>query len=257
MLLLHYQPVLDLERGPVGVEALIRLHHPKRGVLLPAAFSRSLDHPTLGKRIGRLVLDMAMTQAELWQRQGLDLRISVNIGPRHLLETGFPGDLCEALNAHPEIPPSRLMVEITETAPMLDFQRTKQALLACGRLGVGVALDDFGTGNAPLTWLQKLPAETVKIDRSFVREMPHDPRSHAIVSGMVDTGRMAGLEMVAAGVESPSQVSLLSQMACARLQGYAIARPMPAEEVPGWFRSCALHQQWGGVLAPLSQTCHA
>ena len=255
MVELHYQPTLDMESGPVGVEALVRLRHPKRGVLLPAAFFGALDHPSLGKRIGRLVLDMAMAQAALWQRQGLDLRISVNVSPRHLLEAGFPGDLGAVLDAHPDVPPSRLMVEIAETAPMQDFERTRQALLACASLGVGVALDDFGTGSSPLTSLQKLPVGTVKIDQSFVRDMPHDSRSHAIVSGVVNAGRMAGLEVVAKGVENSGQVSLLSEMACARLQGYAIARPMPAEEVPEWFRSCALHQQWG--MLPMSQGCHA
>ncbi len=236
-LILFYQPVVELHNGVIGVEALIRMEHPERGILPPAAFASSLDHPRLARRIGCLVLDQALGQGAIWHRQGLTLRIAVNISARHLLDDAFLTDLQEALARHPDIPHEALEVEVTESAPMLDFHRARETLLACNRLGVRVALDDFGTGNASLTYLQKLPAQTIKVDQSFVRDIINDPRDFAIVAGVVTTARMLGLEVIAEGVETVEHAQLLTTLECQALQGYAIAKPMPAIAFADWMKA--------------------
>ncbi|WP_423855823.1 putative bifunctional diguanylate cyclase/phosphodiesterase [Acidithiobacillus sulfuriphilus] len=233
-LLLHYQPVVELDNGPVGVEALIRLDHPERGLLPPAAFAGALDAPRLARRIGCFVLDSALTQTQTWHRQGLPLRIAVNISAYHLLDPDFLSDLQTALDAHPDLPASAVEIEITETAPLLNFTRARETLLACNQLGVRIALDDFGTGSASLTYLQKLPAQTIKIDQSFVRDIINDPKDYAIVSGVVTSARLLGLEVIAEGVETAEHAAMLGHLQCHCLQGYAIARPMAPEAIPGW-----------------------
>ncbi len=233
-LLLHYQPVVEIDNGPVGVEALIRLDHPERGPLPPAAFASALDARHLARRIGCFVLDTALTQTQTWHRQGLALRVAVNISAHHLLDQHFLSDLEAALAAHPDLPPSAVEIEVTETAPLLDFIRARETLLACNRLGVRIALDDFGTGSASLTYLQKLPAQTIKIDQSFVRDIINDPKDYAIVSGVVTSARLLGLEVIAEGVETVEHADMLGHLQCHCLQGYAIARPMAPEGVPDW-----------------------
>ncbi len=147
-LLLHYQPIVSSGGTIWGVEALIRLQHLEQGLLPPAAFFSALDHPRLARPIGRFVLETALRQWETWHREGLALRVSVNIGTRHLLDTRFLDDLQEALARHPGLPPEHLAIEITESAPLTDMAGAQMLLRACNRLGVCVALDDFGTGNA-------------------------------------------------------------------------------------------------------------
>lgn len=233
-LVLHYQPIVDAQRGPVGVEALLRLHHPQQGLLAPAAFASALDSPRLARRIGQFVFAQAFHQNQLWHQQGIDLRVSVNISAHHLLDPAFLSDLQTALAAHPDLPPEKVEIEVTETAPLQDFRKAQEVLLSCQQLGVRVALDDFGTGSASLTYLQKLPAHTIKIDQSFVRDILHDPKDYAIVSGVVTSARLLGLDVIAEGVETWDHAALLHQLQCRCFQGYAIARPMPSDQVVNW-----------------------
>jgi diguanylate cyclase (GGDEF)-like protein len=237
-LLLHYQPIVRLGDATgslvIGVEALLRMDQGDGRLLFPEGFGDSLDHPRLARDIGRLVLQNAAAQGERWHAQGLPLRVAVNISTRHLLDHRFLADLEETLARHPGLPPDRLEIEVTETAPLQDFERARQALARCNLLGVRVGLDDFGTGNASLTYLQRLPAQTIKIDQGFVRDIVNDPRDLAIVTGVITTARMLGLEVVAEGVETQRHAELLREMSCNLLQGYWIARPMSAAEIPGW-----------------------
>ena len=249
-LLLHYQPVVEIDNGPVGVEALIRLDHPERGLLPPAAFASALDAPRLARRIGCFVLASALTQTQAWHRQGLPLRVSVNISAHHLLDQHFLSDLQAALDAHPDLPAAAVEIEITETAPLLDFAGARETLLACNRLGVRIALDDFGTGSASLTYLQKLPAQTIKIDQSFVRDIINDPKDYAIVSGVVTSARLLGLEVIAEGVETAEHAAMLGHLQCHCLQGYAIARPMAPEAIPDWIRQYKPLVQQGFFTPP-------
>lgn len=235
-LVLHYQPIVEAERGPVGVEALIRMHHPQQGLLTPAAFASALDSPRLARRIGQFVFATAFRQNQSWHQQGIHLRVSVNISAHHLLDPAFLSDLQAALDAHPELPPEKIEIEVTETAPLQDFRKAQQVLLSCQQLGVRVALDDFGTGSASLTYLQKLPADSIKIDQSFVRDILHNPKDYAIISGIVTSARLLGLEVIAEGVETWDHAALLHQLQCQCFQGYAIARPMPSDQVENWMK---------------------
>lgn len=233
-LVLHYQPIVSSADGVVGVEALIRLQHPEKGLLTPAAFFSALDHPRLARPIGRFVLDAALRQGAIWQGDGLPLRVAVNISTRHLLDARFLGGLREALANHPSVPPEQLVIEITESAPLLNLAEAQTVLKNCQGLGVRIALDDFGTGNASLTYLQQLPAHAIKIDQSFVRDMINDPKDLAIVAAVITASRMLGLEVIAEGVETAEHAALLAKMGCSHLQGYLFSKPLPAEDIPAW-----------------------
>ena len=233
-LVLHYQPIVSSAGTVRGVEALIRLQHPEKGLLAPAAFFSALDHPRLARPIGRFVLDAALRQGAIWQGDGLQLRVAVNISTRHLLDARFLEDLREALANHPSVPLKQLEIEITESAPLLNLAEAQTVLKACQGLGVRIALDDFGTGNASLTHLQQLPAHSIKIDQCFVRDMIDDPKDLAIVTAVITASRMMGLEVIAEGVETAEHAALLNKMGCSHLQGYLFSRPLPAEDIPAW-----------------------
>lgn len=239
-LVLHYQPIAMIGGGVIGVEALLRLAHPSRGLLTPSAFATALDHRRLARPIGCFVLEAAATQGEAWQGKGMTsagghpLRISINISAHHLLDPLFLDDLRETLSRHPGLAPEMLEIEITESAPLHDLVGAQEVLRACNALGVRIALDDFGTGAASLTYLQKLPAHTLKIDQGFVRDMVNDPKDFAIVSGVVHVANLLGLEVIAEGAETLEHMALLQQMRCRYVQGYAIAKPMPAQDIPAW-----------------------
>ncbi|WP_223306711.1 EAL domain-containing protein [Acidithiobacillus ferrivorans] len=249
-LLLHYQPIVSSAGSVSSVEALIRLQHPEQGLLAPAAFFSALDHPRLARPIGRFVLETALRQGEIWQREGLPLRLSVNISTRHLLDARFLEDLREALARHPGLPPEQVEIEITESAPLLDLQGAQEILHSCRRLGVRVALDDFGTGNASLTYLQQLPAHYIKIDQSFVRNMINDPKALAIVAAVITASRMLGLDVIAEGVETADHAALLVKMGCSHLQGYLFSKPLPAEDIPGWLARFRPAPRLGDALPP-------
>ncbi|ACH83637.1 EAL domain-containing protein [Acidithiobacillus sp. 'AMD consortium'] len=233
-LVLYYQPVVSSAGAVIGVEALIRLQHPERGLIPPAAFFSALDHVRLARPIGRFVLNVALHQAALWQEAGHPLRVSVNISTRHLLDARFLEDLQEMLAKYPGLRPELVEIEITESAPLRDMLEAQRLLVACHRLGVRVALDDFGTGNASLTYLQRLPADSIKIDQSFVRDVIDDPKDLAIVTAVITASRMLGMNVIAEGVETADHVDLLVKTGCNHLQGYFFSKPIPAEDVPAW-----------------------
>ncbi|AIA56795.1 EAL domain-containing protein [Acidithiobacillus caldus] len=233
-LVLHYQPIVASADGVVGVEALLRLDHPEKGLLTPAAFFSALDHPRIARPIGRFVLDTALRQTAIWQRDGLVLRVAVNISTRHLLDARFLEDLQEALANHASVPPEQLEIEITESAPLLNLADAQSVLKSCQDLGVRIALDDFGTGNASLTYLQQLPAHSIKIDQNFVCDILDDPKDLAIIAGVITTSRMLGMEVIAEGVERAEYAALLAKIGCSHLQGYLFSRPIPAEDIPAW-----------------------
>ena len=250
-LVLHYQPIVSSAGTVRGVEALIRLQHPEKGLLAPAAFFSALDHPRLARPIGRFVLDAALRQGAIWQGDGLQLRVAVNISTRHLLDARFLEDLREALANHPSVPLKQLEIEITESAPLLNLAEAQTVLKACQGLGVRIALDDFGTGNASLTHLQQLPAHSIKIDQCFVRDMIDDPKDLAIVTAVITASRMMGLEVIAEGVETAEHAALLNKMGCSHLQGYLFSRPLPAEDIPAWIARFRPAPQLEDALTPM------
>ena len=232
---LHFQPKVDIRHGRVvGAEALIRWQHPERGLLPPAEFLPVVEDTDFSLTLGDWVICEALHHMEDWIRRGIDLHVSVNISARQLQNPRFAQRLSELLAAHPRVEPKQLELEILETAALEDINRANTIIEECNRLGVSFALDDFGTGYSSLTYLKRLPARILKIDQSFVRYMLEDPEDLAIVEGVIGLTNAFRREVIAEGVETPQHGMLLMQLGCNLAQGYGIARPMPAEDIPAW-----------------------
>ena len=242
---LHYQPKVNMRAGVVvGAEALIRWQHPQRGLLPPGAFLSAIDNHPLSIAVGEWVISSALAQMAAWSAQGLELPVSVNIDALQLQQIGFVGRLEEMLQAHPEIPPHRLQLEVLETSALDDMGRVSEAMQACQSLGVQFALDDFGTGYSSLTYLRRLPAQMLKIDQSFVRDMLVDPGDLAIVQGVISLASTFGRSVIAEGVETQAHGKRLLEMQCELAQGYGIARPMPAADLPKWVHRWTVQEDW-------------
>ncbi len=242
---LHYQPKVNLRSGQIlGMEALLRWRHPEQGLLPPGSFLPHVEHHDLIIDIGEWVIRRALTQLTAWHRSGLDLSISVNIAARQLLREDFVACLRHCLEDFPEVPPRRLELEILESAALENTRHVRGVIEACWGMGVDFALDDFGTGYASLSYLRDIPAETLKIDQSFVRDVLEDSDDLTLVEGIIGLTTAFRRTVVAEGVETPEQGVLLMRLGCDIAQGYGIARPMPAEQVPGWAAAYEPDPQW-------------
>jgi EAL domain-containing protein (putative c-di-GMP-specific phosphodiesterase class I) len=242
---LYYQPKVDLRNGTVmGVEALLRWKHPQHGVIAPAHFLPLIEHTGLSASVGDWVLQQGIEQLAQWQRQGLDLTLSINVSARHLQEPLFAQRLAGLLSRYNSPVAQRLVIEVLETAALADVDYTVQLMQECRKLGVRFALDDFGTGYSTLTYMKRLPLDLLKIDRSFVQNMLLDPQDHAIVAGVISLSRTFGCTVVAEGVESRAQAQRLIAIGCDMAQGNGIAAAMPSSEVVDWVR------QYRGAIAP-------
>jgi len=249
---LYYQPKVNMRTGVViGAEALIRWQHPEQGLLLPAAFLPLVADHAMAIEIGDWVLLTAMTQIENWKAAGLTLPVSVNIDAIQLEQVDFVARLRQLLAAHPSIVAGDLELEVLETSALQDIDHVSSVILACHEMGVGFALDDFGTGYSSLTYLRRLPARTLKLDQSFVRDMLDDPDDLAILDGVLGMASAFRRQVVAEGVETASHGEVLLQLDCPLAQGYAIARPMPAAAISNWLASWRPEAAWFG-LAPIS-----
>ncbi len=235
---LHYQPKVNLRSGRVlGAEALIRWRHPQQGLLAPAAFLPLLEGHALGLRLGNWVIETALQQIEAWLEQGLPLAVSVNISALQFKQDDFVGQLEQILLRHPRVNKGLLELEILETSSLENLQAVSQMMRECRQLGVHFSIDDFGTGYSSLTYLKHLPAETLKIDQSFVRDMLSDHEALAIVQGIIGLAAAFKRQVIAEGVETHSHGEKLLAMGCELAQGYGIARPMPAEQMLPWVRA--------------------
>ncbi len=229
--ILQYQPQIELESGRItGVEALVRWHHPEHGVLAPAEFIPPIEQTALIRPLTLALIDQALGQLVTWRNLGVDVQMSVNLSARNLLDTELPQRVAEILDHH-RVPPSRLIVEVTESAAMVDPHRAVAVLTALRATGVGVSVDDFGTGNASIEYLAKLPASEIKIDRSFITNILSDSRAEAIVRSTIDLARNLGLTVVAEGIETEAVMHHLIGLGCDTGQGYFISRPQPAEQL--------------------------
>ena len=234
---LYYQPKVNMRTGLVmGIEALIRWQHPERGLLNPIEFLPVIEKNPMIIEMGEWVIDTALTQISQWQAVGIDLpiSISVNIAPIQLRQPYFAERLATLLSAHPDVEPRYLELEVLETSALDDFQHVSTIMDACIKLGVNFALDDFGTGYSSLTHLRRLPARLIKVDQSFVRDMLVDADDLAIVEGAIVLVKTFKREVIAEGVETIEHGTALLQLGCELAQGYGIARPMPASDVPAW-----------------------
>ncbi|MBN2885307.1 MAG: EAL domain-containing protein [Chromatiaceae bacterium] len=232
---LYYQPQVDLiSREVIGCEALIRWRHPEQGLLAPAAFLSVMEGSELEIRLGDWVIEQALCQIERWNPLGLRFRVSVNIAARHLLHHDFAPRLRQRLDAHPQVDPEHLELEILETAALSDFDQARQVVAQCRAFGVHFALDDFGTGYSSLAYFRALPVDTLKIDQSFVRDMLSDHGDLEIVESVVKLSHAFRRKVIAEGVETLQHAALLTRIGCRLGQGYGIARPMPAAEIALW-----------------------
>ena len=237
---LMLQPAVDLRSGaPTGVEALIRWHHPRRGLLIPKDFVRAVEASDLLGRFTHHVLDQALALAAQWLRQGVDVPVAVNLSPRSLLDPQLPADVAELLRRH-GVPAAKLVLEITETVVLSPLPVTDQVLRELRELGVRFAVDDFGTGFSSLTFLTRIAVDELKVDRTFVARMADSKQAAAIVQAVVDLGRQLGLRVVAEGVETADQRTALRRLGCDAGQGFHFSRPLPADQITESLRALAL-----------------
>ncbi|KAF0866748.1 bifunctional diguanylate cyclase/phosphodiesterase [Pseudomonas sp. LD120] len=227
---LHYQAKFDAANGrPIGAEALLRWEHPQQGLLLPDKFIELAEKSGLIIAIGDWVLNEACRQMREWFLVGYtDWRIAVNLSALQFCHAGLVDSVSRALARH-QLPANNLTLEITETTAMSDADVSMIVLQQLAGMGVDLSIDDFGTGYSSLMYLKRLPANELKIDRGFVRDLEHDSDDAAIVSAIVALGQALGLRIVAEGVETGKQQSFLTQLGCDSLQGYYLGHPLPPE----------------------------
>lgn len=244
---LYYQPKVNMKTGSViGVEALIRWQHPIRGLLNPIEFLPIIENHPMSIEMGEWVIENTLTQISLWQQKGLNLPIStsVNIAAVQLQQPDFTEKLSELLLAHPDVDPRYLELEVLETSALDDVHHVSKIMNDCMALGVKFALDDFGTGYSSLTYLRRLPANLIKIDQSFVRDMLHDDDDLAIVEGVIALAKSFKREVIAEGVETIEHGTALLKLGCELAQGYGIAKPMPAKNIPEWISNWKQDVNW-------------
>jgi diguanylate cyclase (GGDEF)-like protein/PAS domain S-box-containing protein len=244
---LYYQPKVDMRRGKVvGLEALIRWHHPERGLVAPMDFLPLIEDHDLIVRLGEWVIETALAQMDKWHDLGLDLSVSVNVAGRQLQSNNFVQHLASTLSNHPRVA-RQLELEILETSALEDVVKASRIIEQCRELGVSCALDDFGTGYSSLTYLKRLPAATIKIDQSFIREMISDPDNLLIVQGVLGLAFAFQRQVIAEGVETVEHGRLLMQLECDFAQGDGIARAMPAAQVPAWIDNWRPAPEWSAI----------
>jgi EAL domain-containing protein (putative c-di-GMP-specific phosphodiesterase class I) len=245
---LYYQPKVNMRTGEIiGAEALIRWQHAERGLLPPAAFLPVIEDHPISLELGDWVIAQALSQMAEWQAAGLPMPVSVNVGAYQLQHADFVAHLARLLEANPIVEPRSLELEVLETSALDDVAKVSQVMRECRDLGVRFALDDFGTGYSTLTYLKKLPAEVLKIDQSFVRDMLTEPGNRAIVEGVIGLAKAFRRHVIAEGVETVAHGQLLLELGCELAQGYGIARPMPASAMAGWAATWQPDVAWASV----------
>jgi len=247
---LFYQPKVNMRTGRVvGAEALIRWRHPDKGLLLPAAFLPVIEEHPLAVELGEWVIASALAQMAAWRAVGLDIPVSVNLSARQLQQTDFVVRLRELLAAQPGARASDLELEVLETSALDDLVHVSQVIKACLAFGVRFALDDFGTGYSSLAYLKRLPVALLKIDQSFVRDMLSDPDDLAILEGIIGLAAAFRRQIIAEGVETVVHGEMLLRLGCELAQGFGIAHPMPASDLPDWITSWRPDSSWNNKPA--------
>ncbi len=234
---LHYQPKRRIATGEiVGVEALLRWRHPQMGLLAPDRFLGVAEETGLIVPIGKWVLRRACRQNQEWRQMGLnDLRMAVNLSPRQFADADLVNAIEDALSQS-GMPARLLELEITESMALHDIHRSEKLACAIRGLGVTIAIDDFGTGHSSMGRLERLPVDAIKIDRSFVQGISGKPKDRAIIEAIATLGRALGLDVVGEGVETKEQEAFLGASGCDEMQGYLLARPLPADGFAAFVR---------------------
>ncbi len=234
---LHFQPQTDMSGQITGVEALIRWHNPQRGLVMPGEFIQVAEETGQILPIGHWVLMQACQQVLAWQQhpQLSQLSLAVNVSAKQFRLPMFVEEIRNLIR-HTGIDPSRLRLELTESALLANINDAIIKMSALQGMGIRFALDDFGTGYSSLAYLKKLPLDQVKIDRSFVRNVLIDADDAAICRAVITLGKSLELNVIAEGVETSSQRDFLQTHGCQYTQGYLFARPMPADELQQWLQ---------------------
>jgi diguanylate cyclase (GGDEF)-like protein len=234
---LHYQPKVDMATGQItGVEALLRWTHPELGVLPPGQFIPLAEETGLIVSIGRWVLKQACAQNMAWQSRGLrPVSMAVNLSPRQFADEHLLRDIDEALAAS-GMSPVLLQLEVTESMVMQNVARAIKVLDAIQSRGIRLAIDDFGTGYSSMSLMKQFPIDTIKIDRSFVRDLPDDSEDKAIAQAIISMGKALGLTVIAEGVETVEQETFLRDHACDEMQGFLFSKPVPPEQLADLLR---------------------
>jgi EAL domain-containing protein (putative c-di-GMP-specific phosphodiesterase class I) len=238
---LHYQPKVDMITGQItGVEALLRWTHPDLGVLSPAQFIPLAEETGLIVPVGRWVLREACAQNMAWQRRGLrPVSMAVNLSPRQFVDEHLLQDIDEALAAS-GMSPVLLQLEVTESMVMRNVPRAVKVLDAIQSRGIRLAIDDFGTGYSSMSLMKQFPIDTIKIDRSFVRDLPRDSEDQAIAQAIISMGKALGMTVIAEGVETVEQRAFLQNHACDEMQGFLFSKPLPARQLADLLRAAPL-----------------
>jgi len=242
---LFYQPRVHMQSGQVlGVEALIRWQHPDHGLQSPGTFLPWIDGHELSIDLGDWVLRQALRQLSIWQSQGFDFSVSINVDAMLLEHPSFVDRLTSYLDECDIEDPSRVELEVLETSALEDIIRFQDIIGECQAQGIQFSLDDFGTGYSSLSYLKRIPVDVLKIDQSFVREMLDDPDDLAILEGIIGLSQAFHRDVVAEGVETEDLGKMLLQLGCFQAQGYAIARPMPANDIANWIQHWQPYPSW-------------
>jgi diguanylate cyclase (GGDEF)-like protein/PAS domain S-box-containing protein len=242
-LVLHWQPIVDPRDGILHMaEALVRWDDPKRGIVAPVEFIPFAEDTGLIDEVGEWVLEALCAQRVAWQAEGLDPEVTFNVSPRELRRTVFAEHLRSRLGAH-GLDPSRVTVEVTESAAMGDHGVTEPVLRDLAAAGFKVAIDDFGAGYSSLSRLRDLPVQLLKIDRSFLRDVPGNPGPTAVITAILGLAGALGMDIVAEGVETPAQRDFLIADGCTLAQGFLLGRPAPARDLEPLLRRAGAHVQ--------------
>ena len=233
-LVLYYQPKVDLRSGQArGVEALARWHHPERGLLSPDEFIPLAERSNLLRPMTLYLIDTALRQANAWRSKGIEVTVAVNLSMQNMLDLRLPNDVARLLTSW-RLPAGSLELEITESTIMSDQRRAQTILSRLSKMGVRLSIDDFGTGYSSLAYLQELPVDAIKIDKSFVMSMENDAGNATIVQSTVDLGHNLGLEVIAEGVEDMESYNKLAELGCDYAQGYFLSKPLSPDKLTIW-----------------------
>jgi diguanylate cyclase (GGDEF)-like protein len=231
---LYYQPKVHAPSGQItGAEALLRWNHPKRGMISPGIFIPLAERSGLIQALGDWVIDEACRQVRQWRDEGLRMRVAINLSAHQLRHAGLPERVVGGLRRH-QINPDLLTCEITESVAMEDTAATAKAFADLAAIGVHISIDDFGSGYSSLAYLRKLPANELKIDRSFVLDLEQSAEARKIAEAVVQLAQSLNLKVVAEGVETDGQYRILREFGCDQLQGYLFAKPMSAKALALW-----------------------
>ncbi|MBT3063903.1 MAG: EAL domain-containing protein [Candidatus Thiodiazotropha sp.] len=256
-LILYFQPKVDMfSCDVIGVEALIRWMHPRSGLTVPGEFLSLAENTDLEIELGQWVIEHALRQVSQWQRLDLRLPVSVNISAHHLQHAGFISHLRRLFTTYTDVTPDMLELEILETSSIEDTNDIYHTLTDCREMGIKISLDDFGTGYSSLAYFHRLPVDILKIDQNFVQDMLDDPQDLTIVDSVVRLAHAFEHPVIAEGVESIEHASALLQLGCRLGQGFGIAKPMPADEIPQWLVQWHANTMWRSLKERVTQSHH-